>query len=147
MIIDTLDNLEKYIGLNPLMGKVLEFVRTHDLKDLPVGRYVLKEDELLLNIDQSKGKIRSDALLEFHRKMIDVQIPFEEEEYGWSPIEVVPQGSYDMVRDIGFAPTIKPQQYVRCRPGMFVVFAPQDAHAPLITEAEKIKKAIFKIKV
>lgn len=141
MIIDTLDNLEKYIGLNPLMGKVLEFVRTHDLKDLPVGRYVLKEDELLLNIDQSKGKIRSDALLEFHRKMIDVQIPFEEEEYGWSPIEVVPQGSYDMARDIGFAPTIKPQQYVRCRPGMFVVFAPQDAHAPPYHGGRKNKES------
>lgn len=30
---------------------------------------------------------------------------------------------------------------------MFIIFAPQDAHAPLITEEEYIKKAIFKVKV
>ncbi|SFF93677.1 YhcH/YjgK/YiaL family protein [Prevotella sp. KH2C16] len=147
MIIDTLDNLEKYIGVNPLIGEVLEFVRAHDLKDLAVGHYVLKGDEVFLNIDMSEGKTRSDAFLEFHHKMMDIQIPFDEEEYGWSPIEEVPHEDYDAARDIGFAPTIKPQQYVRCKPGMFVVFAPQDVHAPLITEAREIKKAIFKIKV
>ena len=147
MIIDTLDNLDKYIGINPLLGEVLEFIRTHALSELPVGHYALKGDGLFLNIDHSKGKDRFEACLEYHRKMMDIQIPFQEEEYGWSPINTLSLGDYDSVRDIGFAQTAAPQQYIKCKPGMFIIFAPQDAHAPLITEEEYIKKAIFKVKV
>lgn len=35
MIIDTLDNLEKYEPLNRLIAKVVAFIREHDLNKLP----------------------------------------------------------------------------------------------------------------
>lgn len=147
MIIDTLDNLHRYSGLNPLIGSVVEFISAHDLDNLSIGRHIIKDDDLFVNIDLSKGKTREEAQLEFHRRMTDIQIPLScEEQYGWVPIASVARDGYDEGRDIGFDEHAKPFQYVRLTPGMFVIFEPQDAHAPLITNEETIKKAIFKIK-
>ena len=38
MILDTLDNLKMYIGLNPLFLKVVEFIQSHDLSSMPLGK-------------------------------------------------------------------------------------------------------------
>jgi YhcH/YjgK/YiaL family protein len=40
----------------------------------------------------------------------------------------------------------KPQTNVTLKPGQFVIFFPQDGHAPCIIGEKKIKKAIFKVK-
>ena len=34
MIIDTLDNLGKYVALNPLFADVVEFLKSHDLQTM-----------------------------------------------------------------------------------------------------------------
>lgn len=47
MVVDTLDNLEFYKGLNPLFEDVVEFVKTHDLNKLEAGKYQIKGDDLL----------------------------------------------------------------------------------------------------
>ena len=39
MIIDTIDNLEKYAALNPLFPKVVEFLKTNDLSKMPDGKH------------------------------------------------------------------------------------------------------------
>ena len=56
MVVDTLDNLEFYKGLNPLFEDVVEFVKTHDLNKLEAGMYQIKGDDLFVNITTAKGK-------------------------------------------------------------------------------------------
>lgn len=147
MITDIISNLEKYAPLNPLLADVISFIREHDLNALALGRHQIKGADLYVNIELSYGRKPEEAPLEYHRQMTDLHIPLSgQEHYGWAPTSIIPHEDYDQARDIGFCTDVKPLTYITCTPSTFVIFGPQDAHAPLITEAETIKKAIFKIK-
>ena len=39
MVIDTLDNLEKYVSLNPLFAEVVKFINETDLTKLETGKH------------------------------------------------------------------------------------------------------------
>ena len=38
MVVDTLENLEKYASLNPLFAQAIEFLKSHDLHAMEVGK-------------------------------------------------------------------------------------------------------------
>ena len=46
MVIDKLENLEKYVSLNPLFAEAVAFLKATDLQAHEVGKVVLKEGEL-----------------------------------------------------------------------------------------------------
>ena len=147
MIIDTIGNLCKYVGLNPLFADVVEFLKTNDLNALEEGKHPIRDKELLVNIQMAKGRTREAAVLESHREMIDIQIPIDAEEtYGYSPVVDLPDFEYSAEKDMTKYGETKSQTYVTCKPGQMAIFFPQDGHAPCITEKEIIKKAIFKVK-
>ena len=49
MVIDKLENLEKYVSLNPLFAEAVAFLKATDLQAHEVGKVVLKEGELMVN--------------------------------------------------------------------------------------------------
>lgn len=133
------------MSLNPLFKDVVDFVKANDLDSLEPGKYEIKGSDLFVNIQVAKGKTKEVAVLETHKKMIDIQIPLSAEEtYGYTPLCNLPEAEYNSVKDItkyeGAAYT-----YVTCKPGEFAIFFPQDGHAPCISEEPEIKKAIFKV--
>lgn len=147
MVIDTLDKLNSYTSMNPLFGDVVEFLKSHDLNTLECGKYPIKGDDLFLNLTTAKGKTPEEAVLETHRRMIDIQIPISASEtYGYTPLCNLPEAGYDEGKDITKLPGIAADSYVTCQPGMFAIFFPQDGHAPCISPEPEIKKAIFKVK-
>ena len=75
MIIDKLENIEKYASLNPLFTQAIEFLKSQDLNSLEIGKTELKGKDLLVNVAQTKPKAKEDAKLETHRDFIDIQIP------------------------------------------------------------------------
>lgn len=75
MIIDTIDNLGKYAALNPLFGKVAEYISQNDLLALEAGKYEIEGKDLFLNRNLSRGKTKEEARIESHNLMIDIQIP------------------------------------------------------------------------
>lgn len=77
MVVDTLDNLEKYVSLNPLFADVVKFIKDNDLSKLEDGKHFIKEGNLFVNITTAHGKSEEDAVFETHRKMIDIQIPLD----------------------------------------------------------------------
>lgn len=146
MIIDSLVNFEKYVGLNPLYAEVLDFLNKTDLNTLPEGKTFLKGDDLFVNIQIAKGKTQDEAVMETHNKMIDIQIPLDASEvYGYIPRQDLPEVDYNAEKDITKYPDVKSMCYVKAKPGMFCIFDTQDGHAPCIAD-QPIKKAIFKIK-
>ena len=148
MIIDTLDNLGKYVALNPLFADVVEFLKTHDLWTMEVGKYPIKDKDLFLNLSLTKQRTKETAFLETHIDMIDIQVPITcAETFGYSPLCDLPAFEYNAEKDITKYGDTKPQTYVTVNPGQFAIFFPQDGHAPCIIEEEEIKKAIFKVKV
>ena len=77
MILDTLDNLHKYVALNPRIQKVVDFIRENDLKAVPQGKVKIDGDDVFGNFQTLKGKTREEAKLETHNVMLDIQVPFK----------------------------------------------------------------------
>ena len=146
MVLDTLENLEKYISLNPLFVKVVEYLKYNDLNSHEEGKEFIDGENLFVNYCLAEGKSKENAKLETHDKMIDIQIPLSSAEtMGYTPRKYLPEMKYDSVKDLTFYDGLA-QQYVTVSPGMFAIFFPQDGHAPCISESSKIKKVIFKVK-
>ncbi len=147
MIVDTMENMEKYVSLNPLFAEVVKFISQHDLATLELGKHPIVGDDLFVNIAIAEGKTEQEAVFETHRKMIDIQIPLDAAEtYGYMPLADLPEVEYNEVKDITKYPSIKAETLVNCKPGEFAIFFPQDGHQPCIGTG-KIHKAIFKVKI
>ena len=58
MVVDTLDNLEKYVSLNPLFADVVKFIKENDLSKLEEGKHFIKESNLFVYIVTAHGKAR-----------------------------------------------------------------------------------------
>lgn len=147
MIIDTLDNLEKYASVNPLFAKAIEYLKSTDLKAHEVGKVELQGKDLVVNFSMAKGKTKEQAQLETHKNFIDIQIPLScTEVMGYTPACNLPEGDYNAEKDITkFA--LPSEAYIPVHPGMFAIFFPQDGHAPCIAEEETIQKVIVKVRV
>ena len=148
MIIDTLENLGKYAELNPLFAEAIDFIKNNDLCALEPGKHLIKGDDLFVNIQVAKGKTQEEAVLEYHRQMIDIQIPLSgPETFGYTPLCRLPEETYNAEKDITKYADLMAESFIDCQPGMFAIFFPQDGHAPCISMAPEIRKAIFKVRV
>lgn len=147
MIIDTIENLGKYVALNPLFADVIEFLKNNDLRTMEEGKYPIKDKNLFLSVQVAKQRTKESAFIETHIEMVDIQIPIScAETYGYSPLCDLPEFEYDAEMDMTKYGDTKPQTYVTIKPGQFVIFFPQDGHAPCIIDGQEIKKVIFKVK-
>ena len=147
MVIDRLENLEKYASLNPLFPKVVEFLKNTDLASHEAGKVFIQDKDLFANFTTAKGKKADEATLETHIEMIDIQIPISAAEtFGYTPREALPKAEYNAEKDITKIPNLAAESYVTAQQGSFCIFFPQDGHAPCIAGVPEIKKAIFKVK-
>ena len=147
MIIDTMENLAKYEAINPLFKDVVKFIAENNLEAMEAGKYPIKDKDLFVNITTAKGKAPDEAVLETHVNMIDIQIPLDgPETFGYTPLCRLPDAPYNAEKDITKYPDLMAESFIDCQPGMFAIFFPQDGHAPCISMAPEIKKAIFKVK-
>ncbi len=144
MILDTLDRANRYVSLHRGFRKAFEFLAR--ASDLESGTVELDGRNTYATIATQPGKTRGDALLESHRKYIDVHYCLEgEEEVGWRPVEQCEgiRDPYDAEKDITTYDD-KPASWLTLKPGTFVVLFPEDAHAPLVS-AGPIKKVVVKV--
>ena len=147
MIVDTIENLGKYVVLNPLFADVVEFLKNHDLQSMEPGKYPIKDKDLFMNLQVAQQRTKDTAFLETHIEMIDIQIPITcAETFGYTPLCDLPAFDYNAEKDITKYGDMKPQTFVTVNPGQFAIFFPQDGHMPCIIDEPEIKKAIFKIK-
>jgi len=145
MVIDKLENLEKYVSLNPLFAQAVEFLKTTDLNAHEIGKVVLKEGELIVNFAQARPKAKEEAKLETHNNFIDIQIPLSGvETMGYTPRTDLPEEEYNAEKDITFYKGFA-KDYLTITPGMFAIFFPQDGHAPGVTP-DGVKKVIVKVR-
>jgi len=148
MIIDRLENADRYCDMHPGFAKAFAFLKRSDLAELPAERYKIDGDKLFCMISKGPGRPRAEANLEAHRKYIDIQYVIAgNEEMGWKPTADchVVDAPYDAEKDIGFFKDA-PDSWNEVPAGSFVIFFPQDAHAPLVGDGE-IHKAVLKIAV
>ena len=154
MVVDRLENLEKYASLNPLFAKAMEYLKTTDLNAQELGKVKLQGDDLVVNFSQTKPKTKEEAkLLSDCKKygvttpyIYSIQIPLSGVEVmGYTAREDLPEADYDADKDISFYPGLA-ESYIPVKPGMFAIFFPQDAHAPGASP-DGVKKVIVKVLV
>ncbi len=147
MVIDTLENLEKYASLNPLFAQAIAFLKSTDLQALEIGKTELQGKDLVVNVQQTAPKTKEQAKLETHNVFIDIQIPLSGVEVmGYTPAKdcVPADAPYNAEKDITFFEGLA-ESYIPVKPGMFAIFFPQDGHAPGVTP-DGVKKIIVKVK-
>ncbi len=148
MILDTLENANRYRALYPGFAEALDFMQGPGLKDLSEGRHEIAGADLYALVIREFGKKKEDGLIEIHRKYIDIQIVLEGiDEIGWkpTPLCISPKEDYDPEADIQFF-TDPPDTWIATHPGQFAVFFPEDAHMPMISP-DKLHKVVMKVAV
>jgi len=148
IIINKLQHAERYFNMHPAFEKAFAFLRQDGLAELPADRYEIDGDRLFCMISKGPGRSRAEAKLEAHRKYIDIQYVIAgTDEMGWKPTAdcKVIDTEYDEDKDIMFFKD-QPDSWTPVPAGSFVIFFPQDAHAPLVSSGE-IHKVVLKIAV
>src|SRR4051812_33411673 len=86
MIIDRLENSDKYIGLHPRFAEAFAFIKAQDLPSLSQGKIAINGPELHASVSNKDGVARDSAKFEAHDHFLDIQVcPQGSEEFGWKP--------------------------------------------------------------
>ena len=150
MIFDRLSNSKQYEKLNEKFKIGFDFLKNNNLKEMKDGRYDIAEG-VFANVQSLKTKNKTEKKWEAHKDYIDIQYVIKgEESMGYGILEdfkkvVVP---YDKEKDIEFLDGEK-FNYIDVNENDFVIFYPNDVHAPMLSVKEDvgIKKVIVKIKI
>lgn len=148
MVLDRIENFEKYLSLNPNFVKAMEFLQNSNLQDLPLGRNEICGDLIFANVVEAKSKSKSEAPIEIHRKYIDVHVPLSGDELiGYTPLAELPYAEFVEADDAALYPlSLSARDYFNVKRGEFAIFFPQDGHAPAITPTP-LKKIILKVAI
>ncbi|MEP6700576.1 MAG: YhcH/YjgK/YiaL family protein [Bacteroidota bacterium] len=150
MIVDTIDNANKYFSIHPLFTKAFEYINNTDLIHTEPGKYEIDSDNLKAIFSDKTGITAESSVAKFecHNNHIDIQLCISGiETIGWKPREKckTEKGSYNPDKDVQLYDE-RPDMYFRLTDGQFAIFFPEDVHAPMIGEA-MIKKLVIKIKI
>lgn len=147
MILAHLNDAERYASLHPLFQQLFDYVRNHDLSQVPAERITLDGERLFINVADATLKTPEDQVLEVHRRYLDVHFPLSGSEImGWTPMTHLKTESVDAFNEADdYAIYAEPaESYVTIQPGEFAIVWPEDAHAPIIGTG-KLRKLIAKV--
>ena len=153
MIVDRIDNVERYRGLHPALVEALEYLNGRDFSEVEPGKYDFGKFGSRAGVSVYETRSPRQALPEAHRKFVDVQYIVSGVEWiGYAPLAAQDEAKpYDEERDIIFyrAET----SLVAMDAGMFAIFYPEDLHMPGIDRdnpggglpSVEIKKVVVKV--
>lgn len=148
MIFDHIEHAARYFNLHPGFAPAFAFLRQESTGQLPAGKHSIDGDRLYVMLSRDRGRGRDAAKLEVHRKYIDIQCVLQgSDAFGWKPLESCRQVDtpFDAERDFGlFADP--PDLWIPLPAGTFVIFYPEDAHAPL-ADVQPMAKAVVKVAI
>jgi len=147
MIIDSLKNSVRVESLNPYFKQAFDYLKSLDFSKLEAGKTELNGDVLFVVVNDTNLKTKDAAKLEVHNKYIDIQIPVScAESFGWKDRAQCKSlnAPFNEEKDIEFYDDV-PTTYFTLQPGEFVIFFPEDGHAPCVGEGP-VRKIIVKVK-
>jgi YhcH/YjgK/YiaL family protein len=148
MILDKLENSEKYERLHPLFKEAFDYLKSVDFSKAEIGKTELKGKGLFVTVSDSDMKAAGKARLDVHNTYIAIQLPVSKAEtFGWKARKGLVEAAeaFNEEKDIQFFGDKYETQFTAL-PGNFLVFFPEDGHAPCIGEGQ-IRKVVVKIKI
>lgn len=147
MINDNLKNTKQYRGQYPNLDIVFDYIETHDLTSLPLGKTIIDDQNYVMIFENIlvEGKIQP---FEAHHVYGDLHMTLNDKEL----IHYTSEKSLTITREylaseeaaLGIA-----DKYESCEidPTHFAVFFPGEAHSVKNHAGfDKVKKAVFKFK-
>jgi len=149
MILDTLKNASRYYSLHRSFKTAFEYLNATNLSALENGVVELGDGiRMIVSNDPGRTKEAAAKSFECHNQNIDIQVTINgPETMGWKPradcrnIEVPYNSEKDYML---YSDT--PDTYFSLKDSQFVIFFPEDVHAPMLGEG-LIKKLVVKIPV
>ncbi|MEJ7589808.1 MAG: YhcH/YjgK/YiaL family protein [Ferruginibacter sp.] len=150
MIIDSIENAQKYTGLHPYFAKAFAYISRMDFANTEPGKYDIDGDNLRGIFSGKPGMSAAESILKFecHDQHIDIQFCVKgKETIGWKPRAscLAQKGTYNPEKDVSYYNDV-PDTYFSLTDGQFAIFYPEDVHAPMIGE-EVIRKLVIKVKI
>lgn len=149
MIYDKMSNLKLYKGMNRNLDTAIDFIVSHDLNSLPIGKTVVDQDNVFINVMETSAAPVEERQYEFHKNYMDIQMDL-------AGIERVDTGdsaqaefiNYSEEGDVGNAVTtdlgsclIGTENFIICMAG--------EPHKPNIAVSDDrfLKKAVCKVHI
>lgn len=147
MIYDNLNNIKQYKGQHPNLDIIIDYIETHDLTVLPLGKTIIDDQNYVMIFDNTlvEGKTQP---FEVHRLYSDLHMTLNDAELlHYTPLEnLTVTREYVAAEEAALGET---QQYQSCQidPSHFAVFFPNEAHSVKnYAGYVRVKKAVFKFK-
>lgn len=151
MLTSNLSVIDKYDYLAEKFKKGYEFLRTADLKKLPLGRIDIDGDLVYASVQEYITLAADMCRFEAHNQYFDIQYVVEGEElFGYAKrVGLHEETPYDAAGDIVFFKEPTECGGVLLRAGDCAVAAPEDAHKPrcILSAPCKVRKIVLKIRV
>jgi biofilm protein TabA len=148
MILATIEQAYRYAYCHQGLSRGFEFLQTTKLNELPDGKLAIDGERLFAIVAHDQGRGRDGAILEVHRKYIDIQYLISGSELiGWQPLSTCRsvKQDYNPETDLAFF-LDRATSWFELSPRSFAVFFPEDAHAPLAAQGP-LHKIVIKVAV
>lgn len=140
---------KQYEGNKGVWDKVFQFIKTHDLDTMALGKYPIAGDQAFATVSNNALKEEDQTKWESHRNYIDLQYIIKgKERIGMAPVATATVVKpYDPAKDV--ANYTSDGKYYVAEPGTFYLFFPPDAHRPngKVGSEDSTKKLVIKIHV
>lgn len=149
MIYDKLSNLGSYKGMNPNLDTAIDFITTHDLNELPLGKTVVDGTNVYINVMDAKASPVEERAYEIHKKYMDIQIDLVGvERIDTGDCTKMEVDEYDEEKDVAKATAVDLAQCL-IGPGNFIICMAGEPHKPNIAVSEDtvLKKAVCKVHI
>ena len=147
MLVSSISNCENILKFFSQLDIVFDYIVKNINNKTLDGKYNITKD-IYATVQTCQPKPKKEQVLEKHKKYIDLQyVVSGKEKIGWKffdkKFKVLKR--YSTKNDISFYSN-NPDTYINLKKGEFVIFFPEDTHAPLCC-LKTVKKCIVKIPV
>ena len=149
MIYDKLINIGLYKGMTKNLDTAIDFILSHDLNELPIGKTVVDGDNVYINVMDAKTSPVEERSYEIHKNYMDIQIDL----VGIERIDIgdctkTESDEYNETKDIA---KVKTADLAKCiiGPGNFIICMVNEPHKPNIAVSDDVvlKKAVCKVHI
>ncbi len=149
MIYDKLSNITLYKGISKNLDTAIQFISTHDLNELPLGKTTIDGDRVYINVMETKAQPIEERKYEVHKNYMDIQIDLiGTERVDTGDYHQVTLEDYHQENDVAAASS---EDLAQCilGPGNFIICMAREPHKPNIAVSDDtfLKKAVVKVHI
>lgn len=149
MIYDKISNMKLYKGMNRNLDTAIDFITSHNLNELPLGKTVIDGDNVFINVMETSACPIEERQYEFHKNYMDIQMDIEGvERVDTGDCADTQQLNYNEEWDVG---NVAASDLGSCLIGKdnFIICMVGEPHKPniAVSDERSLKKAVCKVHI